>query len=307
MRNPFSSLGKQARAGRANARGQELDRQGLGAQAIADYERAISLAPRWWVPCYNLGLVYKYGRQWELSLQQNQRAVELDASQVAAWWNLGIAATALDRWQVARLAWRAAGVSLPDGEGPIDYPCGVTPVRLNPETAGEVVWAERLDPARALIKSIPLPEAGFRHGDIVLNDGAAKGYRKLGKEEVPVLDCLDLLRPSSFSTYVAELDLGLGSEAAQPSPIELLVELAAERQLAAEDWSTGLRILCQACSEGRPHADHDHQPDDLSGPRRVAIAAPKEEHARALLSDWLPRSRGATLLSLERALLAAAL
>jgi len=304
MRNPFTALIKRARANRANERGRELDRQGLEAEAIAAYEHASNLDPRWSVPFYNLGLIYKYRRDWQLSLRQNQRAVELDASDVAACWNLGIAATALSRWAVARSAWRAAGVSIPDGEGPIDYPCGRTPVRLNPTTEGEVVWSRRLDPARAMIESIPLPQSGFRYGDIVLNDGAAKGYRMLGEQEVPVFDCLDLLSPSSFSTHVAQVALGEeGSE--PPSPIDLLVELAVERRLAAEDWSTSFQILCKACSEGRPHAGHEHEHREVNGPHRIAIAALDEEQARALLDEWLPRSGGARLISFEVALSAA--
>jgi tetratricopeptide (TPR) repeat protein len=143
MRNPFSRFSKRARANRANARARDFDRQGLTAEAISEYSRACGLDPSWSVPFYNLGLVYKYARQWELSLSQNQRATELDVRDVAARWNLGIAATALGRWDVARTAWRGAGVSLPDGEGPVDYPCGRSPIRLNPEANGEVVWADR--------------------------------------------------------------------------------------------------------------------------------------------------------------------
>jgi hypothetical protein len=44
-------------------------------------------------------------------------------------------------------------------------------VRLNPQSSGEVVCGERLDPARLLILSVPLPESRHRFYDIVLNDG----------------------------------------------------------------------------------------------------------------------------------------
>jgi tetratricopeptide (TPR) repeat protein len=307
MRNPFSRFSKRARANRANARARDLDRQGLTAEAISEYSRACGLDPNWSVPFYNLGLVYKYAREWELSLRQNQRATELDVRDVAARWNLGIAATALGRWDVARSAWRGAGVSLPDGEGPVDYPCGRSPIRLNPEAKGEVVWADRLDPARALIKSIPLPDSGFRFGDVVLNDGAPKGYRKLDGVDVPVFDCLDILQPSSFSTCVAEISLGQGLVDSDQSPIDLLVELANERQLAVEDWTKNLRTLCKACSEGRPDEDHEHvhERSDTGGSHRIAIAILQVEQARALLDDWILRSGGATITAFEVAVLAA--
>ncbi len=157
MQNPFSFLGKRARASRANERGRQLADQGRGDDAILEYDRACRLDPTWSVPLYNLGLVHKYSGDWERSLRYNKQATERDPDGQDAWWNLGIAATALGRWEIARTAWRGAGVAVPDGDGPIDFPCGWTPIRLNPEADAEVVWSERLDPARALIRSIPLP------------------------------------------------------------------------------------------------------------------------------------------------------
>src|SRR5205807_10273545 len=67
----------------------------------------------------------------------------------AAWWNQGIAATALGRWGLARRAWAGFGIDLPAGEGPLDFPCGSCPVRLCPDGDAEVVWAHRIDPARS--------------------------------------------------------------------------------------------------------------------------------------------------------------
>lgn len=299
LRNPFSRFTKRERASRANERGLELNEEGRKSEAIAEYERACRLDPGWSTPFYNLGLVYKYSGDWQLSLQQNQRAVELDASDRAAWWNLGIAATALGQWDVARFAWRGAGVKIPEGEGPIDYPCGRTPIRLNPKAESEVVWSERLDPARAVIRSIPLPESGFRFGDIVLNDGAANGYRKLDGHDVPVFDCLEVLQPSNCSTCVAEIELSPSDTGADSSAIERLVELAEERGLAAEDWTAGLEVLCKACSEGRPHDAHERAPREIKGPHRVALAAPEPERARALLADWAAQSHEVTIVSFD--------
>ena len=188
MAGLFSRFSKRRRASRANELGLQLRRSQQLAAAIHEYERAIRIDPTWAVPFYNLGLLHKYEGDWALSLEANLRATELDPSDQAGWWNLGIAATALERWDVARFAWRGAGVKdVPDGAGPVDLPCGQTPVRLNPEGDAEVVWCQRLDPARARIESIPLTDYCF--GDIVLNDGAAVGYRMLGDEKVPVFNC----------------------------------------------------------------------------------------------------------------------
>jgi tetratricopeptide (TPR) repeat protein len=299
MHNPFSFLGKRSRASRANDRGRELTQLGRDDEAIPEYDRASRLDPTWSVPLYNLGLLHKYSGNWERSLRYNKQATELDTAGQDAWWNLGIAATALGRWEIARAAWRGAGMAVSDGDGPVDFPCGWTPIRLNPETDGEVVWSERLDPARALIRSIPLPESGFRFADVVLNDGAPKGYRKLDGREVPVFDCLQLLKASSYSTWVAEV------EPVVLSSLDLLRDLATERDLAAEDWTKSVVPLCKECSEGRPYADHEHRAPQVTGPHRVAIAARDAEEVRLLLDAWKPRAGGARVLSLEIVLAAA--
>jgi tetratricopeptide (TPR) repeat protein len=296
-RLPF--LGKRELATRANERAGNFEKAGNPDEAIKQYERACRLDPSWSVPFYNLGLLHKYSGDWERALVCNRRASELDPKDQAAWWNLGIAATALGRWKAARSAWRGAGVPVPDGDGPIDYPCGQTPIRLNPENGAEVVWTERLDPARAIIRSIPLPESGFRFADIVLNDGAPKGYRKLGEHDVPVFDCLGLLEASVFSTWVAEVELHALESDAGPTAIDRLIELAEKHACAAEDWSTSIASACRACDEGRPHPEHDRAASTSAGPRRVAIAARSAEQARTLLDDWKPQSGGAEVLTLD--------
>src|SRR5262249_52365085 len=80
------------------------------------FSRAAAIAPGWSVPWFNLGRVAKRQRRWRESLEWNRKAVERDSSDKPAWWNLGIAATALGDWPEARRAWTAYGVQLPPGE-----------------------------------------------------------------------------------------------------------------------------------------------------------------------------------------------
>lgn len=68
--------------------------------------------------------------------------------------------------------------------------------------------------------------------------------------------------------------------------VDVLERLALERDLAAEDWSTSIQILCKACSEGKPHSGHEHPKDEPGRHRRVAIAAPDAAQAQLLLEDW---------------------
>lgn len=277
-----------------NQRAMELQDRGQRDEAIELYQKAAALAPNWPVPLFNLGLMFKKERKWEESLNYNRLATSLDPKHQAAWWNFGIAATALGHWQLARSAWRGFGLDVPDGDGPIDFPSGVGPIRINPDDNAEIVWAYRLDPARAELASIPFPESKHRWRDVVLNDGAPKGYRHYKGKEVPVLDALALLEMSPFGTYVARVQM--------PNEQKFLVDLAriaAESGGSAEDWSTSVRLLCRACSEGRPHKDHDTESALPEGIHTIGVAALDRKHARKILQTWMSTLDDVQLVGLE--------
>ena len=261
-----------------NTRGIELEDAGYTAEAEAWYRQAADAAPEWAVPWYNLGLLYKRQRRWSDSLRAGRRAVELDPSEQDAWWNVGIAATALGDWREAREAWTACGIEMPPGDGPPELRLGMTPIRVNPGGNGEVLWCDRIDPARAIIRNVPLPESGHRFKDLLLHDGAPNGYRMRRGREVPVFDALAILAPSSFSTWEVVV------EAPSPDDCVALEELAQECGLGAEDWST-IRRLCVLCSEGRPHASHEWVVD-YEPARRWGIAAHSEADVREILARW---------------------
>jgi tetratricopeptide (TPR) repeat protein len=301
MKNLFSPLGKRQRASRANTRGSKLRDKGDCSAAIEHYRRAMALDPSWGTPFYNLGLLHKYRGEWQASLDANLRATELSPQDQASWWNLGIAATALGRWDLARRAWRGAGLEIPEGEGPVDLPCGYNPIRLDPEGAGETVWSHRLDPARARLSNIPLAE--YCYGDVVLNDGAPVGYRELDGQDVPVFNCLALLEPSRLSTWCVEIELDpsklVDGDAAAFHELE---QLAEARGLAAEDWSRAIRTLCKACSEGTPHERHEAEQvaeAPAAGPHRIAIAAHTRGEVNDLLEDWQPSRFGASVGAIQ--------
>jgi hypothetical protein len=142
-----------------------LDRGDLdGAERL--FIRAIETNALLANPWFNLGLVYKSQRRWTEAAACNRQAIERGTSQQdPAFWNLGIAATALRDWDTARMAWRGYGIEIP-GDGPPNGDFGVSPVRINPETSGEVVWGRRIDPARIVLENIPLPGSGHRWRDV---------------------------------------------------------------------------------------------------------------------------------------------
>src|SRR6516162_10568124 len=109
------------------------------------YRLSSTFAPNWSAPWYNRGLIAKFERRWADSIAFNARATRLNPDNPAAWWNLGIAATAIGEWGKAREAWRHHGVELPAGEGRPDMDLGPVPIRICPEENGEVVWCRRLD------------------------------------------------------------------------------------------------------------------------------------------------------------------
>ena len=198
---------KKKKADKLHTEARQLHDEGKDDDAIAKYLDAIDLDPFKSETYYNLGLIYKYQGEWQKSFDLNQKANTLNPEDESARWNLAIAATALQNWSVARKMWQENGMALDGSEGPIEMDFGMTPVRLNPDDHGEVVWATRIDPVRARIESIPFPESGFHHGDVVLHDGAAVGYRKQGGREYPVFNVLEMFALSSFATRIATISI----------------------------------------------------------------------------------------------------
>lgn len=237
------------------------------ARAEVLYREAARLAPDWSVPLYNLGLLTKYQGRWADSLEFNRRAVALAPDDEAAWWNLGIAATALGDWKSAREAWTAFGIEVPPGDGPVEMKLGLTPIRIEPGDGGEVVWCERIDPARARIRSVPLPDSGRRYDDLVLHDGAPNGERRLGERLVPVFDELALLTPSTYATFEVEVRAETREE------LEAWFGALFEAGVIGEDWTSSVVVLCKQCSEGVVHAYHDRTAALWVPERQVAVAA----------------------------------
>lgn len=264
-----------------NAFGSRVIIQSKHALGQRFYSWATKVDSCWSVPWYNLGLDYKNTGRWEESLRCNRRAAELNPRDEAAWWNMGIAATALKNWQEARRAWRACGLILEGDDGEVVTPPVGACVRLDPRGKGEVVWGLRLDPARMRITNVPLPESGYRFHDIILNDGASNGTR-LDEHgyQVPVFDELALWHASEYSTF------GVWLHAVDPAAEGQLIDLSHENKIGIEDWST-VRMLCAECSRGNPGphecADKPHE----DGTRRFGFGAKSKEDLIRILRMWV--------------------
>jgi hypothetical protein len=241
--------------------------------AIEPAERAARLEPAWSVPWFNLSVAYKHARRWRDCIAASAPAAELapDDDLSGPYWNMGIAATALEDWPVARRAWTAAGVRIPPGDGPVQMDIGATPIRVG-ETP-EVVWTDRIDPCRAVITSVPLPECDRRCGDLVLHDGEPRGQRMLGKQSISVFDELDVLKRSHLGTWEVRV------VAVSPEARDALLAVFDNTSVVVEDWTASVRMLCNACSLGLPGHEHDDDPAWVRE-RRIGVAAPDERDLR---------------------------
>ena len=284
------------RADRLHNAAQALQDAGDEDGALAKYAEALTLDPERPGTLYNIGLIHKYRNDWLASFKFNERARRLRPDDEATNWNLAIAATALRDWRAARDVWHGLGMNIESGSDPIEANFGLTPVRLNPDDGGEVVWATRIDPVRARIDNIPLPESGYRWLDVVLHDGAAVGHRlNRDCQERPVFNVLELFEPSGFSTFEAEI-VAPGSD--DVAALEAAVDTAGGQ---FEDWTDDVRHLCKACSEGTPHERHDTAggtTNAWSPERRTGIAIGEFEAVDRILAAWASDSRRVTTMRL---------
>ncbi len=274
---------------------EQVDRLLDEAEALEDlesamplYQRALALEPDTATVHYNLGLVHKYRGEWAESLHHNRRASDLRDGYEPANWNMGIAATALRDWPAAREAWRRAGVQVADGDGPIEDDFGMTPVRLNPDDDNvEVVWGRRIDPVRVVIGNIPYATSGFRAGDVVLHDGAPVGKRESEGRTYSVFNVLELFEASANSTYEVEVC------ARDAEDLAALTQALEAASVDHEVWTTSVRVLCQACSEGLPHDHGDDDPaPEWPDTHLLGISAKSPDAARAVLTHWSARGGG---------------
>jgi hypothetical protein len=250
---------------------------------------------------YMQGLVCKYLRDWDRSLRHNLRslalrAAENEAGDEASHWNAAIAATALGDWAEARQQWAACGIDIPPGDGAIHGNFGVLSLRLAPWDRGETLFARRIDPVRAQIINVPLPDSGYRYGDIVLHDGAATGERRFHQSRVPVMNALQRTIVSEYPTFA------VFATCPRREDLDALVEMRVPGIAFIEDWTESIRHVCLRCSYGAPHKhqEGDDRADDVWRPERnLGVAAQSKRSVLRLIERWKEQGAGRRLDALE--------
>ena len=232
---------------------------------------------------FNLGLAYKLKRDWPNSVRCNRRSAEVDSTNQEAFWNLGVAATAVEDWETARWAWRNIGIDPGPDAGPPRLQLGPSPVRL---LSGEVVWGDRIDPCRARIANVPLPESGHRWRDVILHDVVPRGERQAWGKAWGVFDELIRMQPGPFITLESQVTAPNEQDSTE------LKEAVAERGLGAEDWTASVRWLCQTCSLASPHEHRGSGTEPLWLPSRRFGFAGREADVVAALEAWAANGAG---------------
>ncbi len=264
------------------------------AAAAAGFEQVLALAPDhpeshiWW---YDAALAYKFLRNWPKAFELGKQAAARARGErdEPAFWNLGIAATILREWEVARYAWRGYGIPIESQEGPVMENFGSTCVRIKTESGEEVVWAQRLCPTRARVLNVPF-DPSRRFGEVVVHDGAPNGERVSGGRAYPVFDELVLFEPSPIAT----LSVTINARTEEDS--QTLVDAFQDRDFGADIVSSAV-ILCACCSEGTISQERRRHGD---GELTAYVAAP-EPAAVEILDGWRaasPDSRDWTDLQL---------
>lgn len=259
----------------------EYDRHGDVYNAVKLYKRVIKLAPDWSAPFSFLSLIYKNRNEWKSALHYSLKAIEHNPFDETAWQNVGIAATALKKWKMARGAWNQLGFAFQETDKAIHQNLGMTPVRLHPLSKPEIIWAKRIDPVRATIESIPQPSSGRNFKDLILLDSRTSGYHLNGKSKMDVFDELEVIRPSLFKTYTLLLHTSsLGD-------VRKLERLCQEANLGFDNWSKATRIFLKPSANQLPEYFNE---DIVQNFERetflIALAAKADKPVLAVLKSW---------------------
>jgi tetratricopeptide (TPR) repeat protein len=257
------------------------DREGDVYNAVKLCKHLARLTPDWSAPFAYLGAIYKARQEWRPTLHYCLKAVENNPFDEKTWENLALAATALEEWETARNAWNQLGFKFKKSDETLALDLGIVPVRLNPAHQPEVVEARRIDPARAIIESIPQPSSGRRYQDLILIDRQASGTLLLNGKKLGVYDELQVLKTSPWRTFATTL------HTSSLNDVQTLAQLCADAGLGFDNWSHAARFFRL---DLHPKVSEYFNQPIFGQPERdsflVAMAARQAEQVGRVLKSW---------------------
>jgi tetratricopeptide (TPR) repeat protein len=242
--------------------------------AVKLYKLLVREAPEWVEPFRQLGKFYKNRGEWKPAFHYTKKALAMDPSLQTAWWDLSIAATALDKPGLARGIWSKFG-------HPVEKPWPHRPVsiRMQYDRHYEIVWAKSLDPVRASIQNIPAPNSDRRFGDIVLFDREVAGHHIVQRKRYPVFDELGLYKRSLYQTYSCQV------WPREKTDVDLLDKLAVQAGLGFEVWSNAERAWTHPRRPEYYDPGQRAQEEGLAVVE-VALAALSDREVLRVLRNW---------------------
>ena len=240
--------------------------------AVKLYKKVIRIAPEWAPPYVCLGHFYKKRWEWKPALHYNKKAVALAPTDRECLWNMGIAATALNRPRIARRVWKKFGL--------VNKKFPLSCLRISYDKQFEILLIQVDSPASATILNVPHPKSDYQYKDRVLFDKDITGYTISNGRRVPVYDELGLLKRSTYFTYSCILP------DATPDDTDKLALLCQDYGLGFEVWSNSSRSFTVTNSD-KPAEYYDGNIFQKDTPGAlVAIASRTEDAVVKVLDAW---------------------
>lgn len=252
--------------------------QGDVYNAVKLCKRIIKSVPEWCPPYAMLGDIYKYRQEWKAALHYNKKTVALEVADRSAWWNIGIAATALKKPRLARRVWNKFG--LDDQRKPLPK---MKSVRIAFGKQFDIIWAKPIDPVQAVISSIPAPATQRRFRDTILLDGVIAGYTIANGKRYPVYEELGIQKQSNFRTFSCQIHLQDADD------LMYLEKLCLEAGFGFENWSNAAWVFANQPGQSLPEyygADFLSDKNDFPERLHIAIAAPQRQEVEEILRSW---------------------
>ena len=244
--------------------------------AVKLYKKAIRTAPAWSKPYYYLSLIYRARKEWKPIFHYSQKTVECNSENLKAWWNLGLAATVLQRWEVAREAWEKLGHKT-------SAAAKLMPIQIAHRGFKEIVWTRQIDVVRVRIESIPHPFSRRRYGEIIMHDRTSIGKLVVQQKRVDIYKEVQALERSFFDTYSVLLHTDKASD------IDLLDKLCLEAELGFDNWTNSNEVHINSARKAKAEyysKNFFKQIEDEQTYHVIGIAAKRRREVLEVLETW---------------------